>query len=1027
MYQPIILSLFSGAGGLDIGFEKAGFKIAACVEKEEIFCKTLELNLGRYSKSNCQVLHRDIRDLQPSEISLERVDFIIGGPPCQSFSAIGRRAGGIDGIQDERGSLFEHYCRLLKYYKPKGFLFENVRGILGANKGKDWQVITNAFENLGYKLYYRVLDCADYGVPQHRERLILVGIQHGKFKFPRPIYGSDSPNNHSHISALEAIVDLQDPSEPEHHYSGKYGKLLTEVPPGMNYHYFTKEMGYTNPIFAWRSRFSDFLYKADPHKPVRTIVAQLGAYSGPFHWKNRKFTLQEFKRLQTFPDDYEFAGSLNTILKQIGNSVPPNFAEKLAMAVLQQLFASDLCMDLLDEEDQLSFDARKAHRAKSTRVKRLKNTEYLQLNLLEDSEYFLVSKKEFLGNLIKYNDTILFNYLSPKSRIQITQLTLPQTGNIYKFSFERAEEICSIYVSHYQNGSFINTPLLQYQITFDHLIGDGLRKIICTLLSGSDKDIPIAWDAIEDCLSRSSGYKTMMDVYGHFTEPHPTFTLNLDIFNKTSSFLMQFIKEFSKFESTKKVLSEELLKNIYPSDKSFDLAKVVQELRELRFDVRVHETNQTIPPGYFRCCYPFTININKQISVKWKSKVQDSRAGFMTKKSNYTNILSQAFNQAQTMVNSINIDESIETYKQQNYSLNHPLKTKQDGNEIPLNKTIVEAIETIISNFNQNKYLYSILITSLVEKVVYPNQDIRYSQTELPGGYSNRSTDQIHVTPFLQLHGLTACAASGAESGRNFERPYPYTLDYLAKPRGKGNREAFLGILHAVQVDGVDPFPCIVLLMVLDLRMKQKVVYEYPQPQGLTIQQIFDAVIEHHQNATGNGRARLPVLAIQAVYKCLVTELARYQDKTLRNPPNRHTANDKDSWIGDVQIDRLDETPFEGVEVKSERPITTNMVSILPKKFAGYTVDRYYILSTSEPYINKEQTDEVMQIVEKVRQNTGCQIIINGLNQSLRYYLRLLSDPNQFLKNYTEQIETDLDVKDEHRKLWAKILENITH
>lgn len=620
MYQPITLSLFSGAGGLDIGFHKAGFKIAACIEKEEIFCKTLELNLGRDSKHNCQVLHRDIRDLQPSEISLDKVDFIIGSPPCQTFSAIGRRAGGIDGIQDERGSLFEHYCRLLKYYKPKGFLFENVRGILGANKGKDWQVIINAFENIGYKLYYRVLDCADYGVPQHRERLILVGIQDGKFKFPRPIYGSDSPNKHSHISALEAIVDLQDPSEQEHDYSGKYGKLLTEVPPGMNYHYFTKEMGYPNPIFAWRSRFSDFLYKADPDKPVRTIVAQLGAYSGPFHWKNRKFTLQEFKRLQTFPDDYEFAGSLNTILKQIGNSVPPKFAEKLAMAVLQQLFASDLDMNLLDEEEQLSFDARKSQQAKSTRVKRLNNTEYLHLNLLDSpSESYSVNKKQVLGNLVNYDDSILFHYLSPKSRIKITQLALTQTENIYKFHFQRAGEICSISVSRYQNESFTNTPLLQYQVKFDYPIGDGLKKIICTLLSDSDQDIPIAWDAIEDCLSRSSGYKTMMDVYGHFTEPHPTFTLNLDVFNKTSSFLMRFIKEFSKFESTKKILPEELLKNIYASDESFDLAEIVRELRELRFDVRVYETNKTIPPGYFRCCYPFTININKQVSVKWKS------------------------------------------------------------------------------------------------------------------------------------------------------------------------------------------------------------------------------------------------------------------------------------------------------------------------------------------------------------------------------------------------------------------------
>ncbi len=626
MYQPVTLSLFSGAGGLDIGFHKAGFKIAACVEKEEIFCKTLEMNLGRYSQGDCQVLQRDIQELKTSEILVPQFDFIIGGPPCQSFSAIGRRAGGIDGIKDERGSLFEHYCRLLEYYKPKGFLFENVRGILGANKGKDWHIITKAFESIGYKLYYRVLDCADYGVPQHRERLIMVGIQNGKFRFPRPTHGSDSPNHHTHISALEAIADLQDSSEPEHQHLGKYGHLLSEVPPGMNYHYFTKEMGYPNPIFAWRSRFSDFLYKADPNKPVRTIVAQLGAYSGPFHWKNRKFTLQEFKRLQTFPDDYEFAGSSNTALKQIGNSVPPVFAEKLARSALQQVFAIDLGIDLLDENEQLSFDSRKSKRAKSTRVNRLINTECVQLNLLESilPENCAISKNQVLPNSVKYNDTILFHYSSPKRRTQITQLTLPETGSIYKFHFQRTEEICSIYVSRYENGLFIDTPLLQYQVKFHYPIGDGLRKIICTLLSDSAQDLPIAWDGIEHCLSRSSGYQTMMDVYGHFTEPHPIFSLNLDVLVKESSFLTRFAKEFSRFESTKEVLPEKFLKSIYTSNESFDLAKVVTELRELRFDVRVHETNKTIPQGYFRCCYPFTTNINKQVSVKWKSQVKDS-------------------------------------------------------------------------------------------------------------------------------------------------------------------------------------------------------------------------------------------------------------------------------------------------------------------------------------------------------------------------------------------------------------------
>lgn len=123
--------------------------------------------------------------------------------------------------------------------------------------------------------------------------------------------------------------------------------------------------------------------------------------------------------------------------------------------------------------------------------------------------------------------------------------------------------------------------------------------------------------------------------------------------------------------------------------------------------------------------------------------------------------------------------------------------------------------------------------------------------------------------------------------------------------------------------------------------------------------------------------------------------------------------------------DRLDGTAFEGVEVKSGIRITSDMVRILPQKFAGQPVDRYYILSTVEPYIAKDQMDEVMQIVDQVREQTGCQVIVNGLNQSLRYYLRLLSNTDQFLKNYIEQIELDLDVKNEHKELWFQILASL--
>lgn len=1018
--HPTTLSLFSGAGGLDIGFHRVGFRIVACVEIEKDFCQTLELNLGKNLDAHCQIISADIRQLIPEDIISEHIDFIIGGPPCQSFSAIGRRAGGIEGTLDQRGGLFEHYCRLVKHFQPKGFLFENVRGILGSNQGKDWERIVNTFANLGYQLSYRILDCADFGVPQHRERLIMVGTQTGlpSFRFPKPTHGPDSSRKVPYVSALEAIADLQDPSEPIHSLSGKYGKLLEEIPPGHNYHYFTKEMGHPEPRFAWRSRFSDFLYKADPEKPVRTIVAKLGAYSGPFHWKNRKFTLEEFKRLQSFPDDYVFAGGLNTALQQIGNSVPPAFGEQLAKAVLQQLFGAPPGIELLEANDKLSFDHRKSRKAKSTRSKRTNgqgNGYQLSQALFEAPNPPEMTSPE----QAEHSSETYYHYLSLRQRVKVPAPFPTVQGSIYRILAQRNKASCTIHVSRYDGKKFSESPLMRYIISFHHPIGDGLEHIECTLFSKEAEDIPIAWDAIEDSLNTHSAYQTMMDVYGHFTEPHPAFELAMEILTEQPSFLLRFAKKFSNFLATRKIMPEQELRKLYRNseEEGFDLAEIARSLRNLRFDVRVNETNPTIPPGYFRCCYPFTININKQVSVTWKERSERNSMD----KGEYTGWLNKAFNEAKSLLDASNVDDALQQYSAQ-LALSHQLKTMLNGEVVPLHKTVAEGVETIINNLKHNQYLFSMLITGLVEKLVHPNQDIRITQDKLIGGYSNRSTDASRITPFLQQHGLTSLAKSGAESGRNFERPEPQMLSYSGSPRGKGNKEAYLGILHAIQEEGIDPFPCIVFLMALDLQKKVAVVYNYPKPHGLTIQEIVEAVLEHHHKARGNGRARIPVLAIQAIYQCLVNELSRFKGTTLRNPPNRHTGNDKKGWIGDIQVDRADKTPFEAVEVKSDQQITSSMVWALPKKFRGQVVDRYYVLSTEPTYIAENEQKKVDEAVYEVRQRTGCQVIVNGLNRSLWYYLRMIENTDLFLEYYTKQVQNDKDTKNEHRELWATIL-----
>ena len=608
------LSLFTGGGGLDIGFAKAGFKILACVDIDETACEILELNKGKYFEDSSKIINDDIRNIKPERLGLRRVDFIIGGPPCQSFSAAGRRAGGSLGVADLRGSLFWHYCKYIRHYQPRGFLFENVRGILYSNKREDWNLILSSFSDLGYKISYRVLDCADYGVPQHRERVILIGCQDKEILFPQPTHGPDAPLKRTYVSALEAMEDLQPLSEPEHVYGGKYGKLLSEIPPGMNYLYFTRETGYPNPIFAWRSRFSHFLYKADPSGPVKTIVARQSKFCGPFHWKNRRFTIKELKRLQTFPDDYEVGSSYQKALSQIGNSVPPKFAAQLALAVLEQMFDVDTGISLLPKEVVLSFDKRKAKKARKTRK--------LRLRILDERKKRRVERKFIDRTEVKF-----FEYVSPNERFENDGLGRHDSSSLFKWVLERVGKKCQITVNKFSRNKLLSTPIIKYHLTFHHLIGNGFSEIECELVSDDSSDIIVAWDAIEHFVCGNSNYLSLMDTFGHFTEPHPIFTLECKVYgNDPKPFLLNFAKYFSNFSRISKVYPASVLRKLWSisnEKEKFNFLEIVKGLRDLRFDIRVYETNKTIRPGMFKVCYPFTLQYKKPVSVTW----DDSKGG----------------------------------------------------------------------------------------------------------------------------------------------------------------------------------------------------------------------------------------------------------------------------------------------------------------------------------------------------------------------------------------------------------------
>ena len=574
---PKVLSFFSGCGGLDLGFHQAGFDILYATDFDRFCCESLNANKGAYVPEKTIVEQRDIREINVDELPQD-VDFIIGGPPCQSFSASGRRAGGAAGTQDERGLLFESYGNIIRDKKPKGFLFENVRGILGSNKGEDWKAIQQYFRDIGYTLHHRILDACDYGIAQYRERLILVGLRDDiEFLFPRPSHGENSLTGKSHINAKNALIGVnhtEDLSNLEL-VGGKYSHLLSEVPPGDNYLFFTEKRGYSKPIFAYRSRFSDFLYKADPELPTKTLIASPGKYTGPLHWENRYFSTSEYKRLQGYPDDYIIEGARKDIIRQIGNSVSPKIAYYLALAVKKQIFNIDVNIDLLPKDEKLLFDKRKGKKAQSTRNKH----------------------KEVIEKAV-------FN---PKFNIDEYKKKLTDGTSVQLI---KKDDLYILEVNKHLKNKFAETDIYLGKIGSNYEC-----KVNAAVYGECDSSIQSLWNAIDDLIIESSNYHSLFEVYGHFTEPHPTFKVeNFRAYN--SHPICKFAEFASNFDNCSEFLPRQQLMDLFSelfNKNSF--IELVKYLRKYRFDIRCKEINIAIDHDKYMIAYPFTLPLRKQMNL----------------------------------------------------------------------------------------------------------------------------------------------------------------------------------------------------------------------------------------------------------------------------------------------------------------------------------------------------------------------------------------------------------------------------
>ena len=327
------IELFAGAGGLALGIEEAGFDTIGLIEFDKAASNTLKCNRPNWRVINDDIANISCLDLEEYfNIKKGELDLLSGGAPCQAFSYAGKRLG----LEDARGTLFYHYAKFLEQLQPKMFLFENVRGLLTHDKGRTYKTITDIFESEGYTIQKQVLNAWDYGVAQKRERLITIGIRNDlvpktKFDFPAP---------HKYKPVLRDIL-LDCPQSEGSQYSEHKRKIFELVPPGGYWRDIPEDIAkeYMKSCWYMEGGRTGILRRLSLDEPSLTVLTSPSQkQTDRCHpLEPRPFTIRENARCQSFPDDWQFCGSVGQQYKQVGNAVPVNLAYEIAVKIREAL------------------------------------------------------------------------------------------------------------------------------------------------------------------------------------------------------------------------------------------------------------------------------------------------------------------------------------------------------------------------------------------------------------------------------------------------------------------------------------------------------------------------------------------------------------------------------------------------------------------------------------------------------------------------------------------------------------------
>jgi len=320
------IDLFSGSGGFSLGFDNKGFQNVFSIDIEPSYCDTYKFNFPKH-----QLIEKDICNLSDSEISnlkgFEEIDVVIGGPPCQGFSMAGNI--GRKFIEDPRNKLFKEFVRVVQVIKPKFFVMENVARLYNHNKGETRKEIIKDFQNIGYKVECKILNSADYGVPQVRKRVIFIGTKHNQ----EIIFPKKSVKEYLTVKeVLDCYPYLESGEEstiPNHVAMNHSKQMLIKMK-------YVKDGGSREEIPVSIRPKSGDIRKYIRYKSNEPSVCVTGDMRKIFHYEqNRALTVRELAKLQSYPDDFVFKGSKISQQQQVGNSVPPKMAEAIADTIIK--------------------------------------------------------------------------------------------------------------------------------------------------------------------------------------------------------------------------------------------------------------------------------------------------------------------------------------------------------------------------------------------------------------------------------------------------------------------------------------------------------------------------------------------------------------------------------------------------------------------------------------------------------------------------------------------------------------------